>query len=404
MGILNDEKEIDEEGGGGDKYPNRLDIGEPVPECWVYFKRTYKEVGAPLGSVIVGTKSFIARARSLRKTKTKFLYGNRFTDEELQNIKLMIQSNMYRYLSILLDGRERFEEETMMMKKNSTETGNEADSQEANHYIYSLNPRLKHFSDRLLDIIATGDLDTFFRAATREYAPLVEEAVEVSSNEYETSEHDILLDSPLKLTETRARNNRITLMHYLCKVLHDKLLEVLDFSKDLTSLESVAKIQLKYLAEEMQCINKGLERFFQELADELETALMEIVNLELTREVAELHQALACREEHENAMLQFLMRVEQEQKDFVPEVVDLLAPYQRGGKIGLFGGVGIGKTVLIMELIANIAKAHGKQDPFLLVMEYDDKPDVLVYSDQVVSRFSKELVSKLEKETICTEK
>ena len=41
------------------------------------------------------------------------------------------------------------------------------------------------------------------------------------------------------------------------------------------------------------------------------------------------------------------------------KVVDLLAPYQRGGKIGLFGGAGVGKTVLIMELINNVAKAHG---------------------------------------------
>jgi hypothetical protein len=45
---------------------------------------------------------------------------------------------------------------------------------------------------------------------------------------------------------------------------------------------------------------------------------------------------------------------------FCFQVVDLLAPYQRGGKIGLFGGAGVGKTVLIMELINNIAKAHGK--------------------------------------------
>ena len=41
------------------------------------------------------------------------------------------------------------------------------------------------------------------------------------------------------------------------------------------------------------------------------------------------------------------------------KVVDLLAPYAKGGKIGLFGGAGVGKTVLIMELINNIAKAHG---------------------------------------------
>ena len=41
------------------------------------------------------------------------------------------------------------------------------------------------------------------------------------------------------------------------------------------------------------------------------------------------------------------------------KVVDLLAPYARGGKIGLFGGAGVGKTVLIMELIHNIAMHHG---------------------------------------------
>jgi F-type H+-transporting ATPase subunit beta len=41
------------------------------------------------------------------------------------------------------------------------------------------------------------------------------------------------------------------------------------------------------------------------------------------------------------------------------KVIDLLAPYPKGGKIGLFGGAGVGKTVLIMELINNIAKAHG---------------------------------------------
>ncbi|MFI5019291.1 MAG: F0F1 ATP synthase subunit beta, partial [Dongiales bacterium] len=44
------------------------------------------------------------------------------------------------------------------------------------------------------------------------------------------------------------------------------------------------------------------------------------------------------------------------------KVVDLLAPYAKGGKIGLFGGAGVGKTVIIMELINNIAKAHARED------------------------------------------
>ena len=51
------------------------------------------------------------------------------------------------------------------------------------------------------------------------------------------------------------------------------------------------------------------------------------------------------------------------------KVVDLLAPYAKGGKIGLFGGAGVGKTVLIMELINNIAKGHGGYSVFAEVGE-----------------------------------
>ncbi|MBI4703603.1 MAG: F0F1 ATP synthase subunit beta [Deltaproteobacteria bacterium] len=51
------------------------------------------------------------------------------------------------------------------------------------------------------------------------------------------------------------------------------------------------------------------------------------------------------------------------------KVVDLLAPYRKGGKIGLFGGAGVGKTVIIMELINNIAKAHGGVSVFAGVGE-----------------------------------
>ncbi|CAA0810652.1 Formin-like protein 18 [Striga hermonthica] len=73
------------------------------------------------------------------------------------------------------------------------------------------------------------------------------------------------LDSLLKLSETRSHNNKLTLLHYLCKVLSEKLPEVLDFHEDLASLEAATKIQLKYLAEEMQALSKGLEKVSHEL-------------------------------------------------------------------------------------------------------------------------------------------
>merc|ERR1712227_664987 len=63
------------------------------------------------------------------------------------------------------------------------------------------------------------------------------------------------------------------------------------------------------------------------------------------------------------------MSVEQEILETGIKVVDLLAPYAKGGKIGLFGGAGVGKTVLIMELINNVAKAHGGYSVFAGVGE-----------------------------------
>jgi len=61
------------------------------------------------------------------------------------------------------------------------------------------------------------------------------------------------------------------------------------------------------------------------------------------------------------------------------KVIDLLAPYARGGKIGLFGGAGVGKTVLIMELINNVAKKHGGYSVFAGVGERTREGNDLYY-------------------------
>ncbi|KAK4336707.1 hypothetical protein RND71_043453 [Anisodus tanguticus] len=72
---------------------------------------------------------------------------------------------------------------------------------------------------------------------------------------------------------------------------------------------------------------------------------------------------------HQDAPEYTEMSVEQEILVTGIKVVDLLAPYSKGGKIGLFGGAGVGKTVLIMELINNVAKAHGGYSVFAGVGE-----------------------------------
>ena len=67
------------------------------------------------------------------------------------------------------------------------------------------------------------------------------------------------------------------------------------------------------------------------------------------------------------------------------KVVDLLAPYARGGKIGLFGGAGVGKTVFIQELINNIAKAHGGFSVFTGVGERTREGNDLYHEMQETS-------------------
>jgi F-type H+/Na+-transporting ATPase subunit beta len=71
------------------------------------------------------------------------------------------------------------------------------------------------------------------------------------------------------------------------------------------------------------------------------------------------------------------------------KVVDLLAPYAKGGKVGLFGGAGVGKTVIIMELINNIAKAHGGYSVFAGVGERTREGNDLYY-EMIESKVNKD--------------
>jgi F-type H+/Na+-transporting ATPase subunit beta len=71
------------------------------------------------------------------------------------------------------------------------------------------------------------------------------------------------------------------------------------------------------------------------------------------------------------------------------KVVDLLAPYSKGGKVGLFGGAGVGKTVIIMELINNIAKAHGGYSVFAGVGERTREGNDL-YHEMIESKVNKD--------------
>ncbi|KAH1206544.1 Extra-large guanine nucleotide-binding protein 1 [Glycine max] len=202
----------------------------PVPD---HFEHGIVHKLLLLGYTGSGTSTLFKQAKILYKSTP-------FSEDERENIKLTIQTNVYAYLGILLEGRERFEEESFgnLKKNQSSVLDTTACPFELNidwyHYgsgtspklgdktIYSIGTRLKAFSDWLLKTMVSGKLDAIFPAATREYAPLIEElwddaaikatyerrneiellpsvasyflerAVEILRTEYEPSDLDIL--------------------------------------------------------------------------------------------------------------------------------------------------------------------------------------------------------------------
>ncbi|KAI3448072.1 hypothetical protein Pfo_004737 [Paulownia fortunei] len=157
--------------------------------------------------------------------QAKNVYNVPFSEDEKQNIKFVIQRNVYSYLCILLEGHARFEEDYLieMRRQRADEPGPSGNSEQVDESnIYSFSPRLKAFSDWLLQVMMSGNLEAIFPAATREYSPLVEElwkdkafqatykrrnelhmlprvanyfldrAVEISRIDYEPSQMDIL--------------------------------------------------------------------------------------------------------------------------------------------------------------------------------------------------------------------
>ncbi|KAG6761470.1 hypothetical protein POTOM_034692 [Populus tomentosa] len=128
-----------------------------------------------VGSEKSGTAQELKTLKIVCILQAKIVYNVPFSEDERQSIKSIIQFSLYGYMGILLEGRERFEEECLIDKRRKFVHQHSSSGQIDRKTIYSIGPRLKAFSDWLLQVIVSGNLETIFPAAAREYAPLVEE-------------------------------------------------------------------------------------------------------------------------------------------------------------------------------------------------------------------------------------
>ncbi|KAM7253566.1 hypothetical protein ACFE04_021720 [Oxalis oulophora] len=154
--------------------------------------------------------------------QAKLQYDVPFTEDERQSVKLIIQRSLYTYVAILLQGRERFEEESLIDMRKHRSVEEPGPSGENDKTIYFIGPKIKNFSNWLIQVFTSNNIEIMFPAATREYAPFIEDlmrdaafratlarisefkmlprvaayfierAVEISKENYEPSDMDIL--------------------------------------------------------------------------------------------------------------------------------------------------------------------------------------------------------------------
>ncbi|KAJ6345919.1 hypothetical protein OIU78_008557 [Salix suchowensis] len=120
-----------------------------------------------VGSEKSGTCTIFKQAR--------IVHNIPFSEDERQSIKSIIQCSLYGYMGILLEGCERFEEECLIDKRRKSVHQDNSSGKIDRKTIYSIGPRLKAFSDQLLEAIVSGNLETTLTAAAHAYAPFVEE-------------------------------------------------------------------------------------------------------------------------------------------------------------------------------------------------------------------------------------
>ncbi|CAL1389313.1 unnamed protein product [Linum trigynum] len=169
--------------------------------------------------------------------QAKIIYNVPFSEDERESIKSIIQSNLYRYIGVLLEGRERFEEECLAQMREHPIGESSSSGQTDTKTIYSIGQRLKSFSDWLLKVMITGNLETIFPASTREYGPFVEELWKDAAIQATYNRRDELPSLPRNATYFLERAADIAMVDYEPSDMDILYAEGITSSRGLSSME-----------------------------------------------------------------------------------------------------------------------------------------------------------------------